>query len=64
MNNMDMQNEKITLFTWQERCIDVWLSNGCRGIAGVATGAGKTIMALAAAKRIKGSPEFNIKETT
>lgn len=36
------------LYTWQRECLKAWESNGCRGIAHVATGAGKTVLALAA----------------
>lgn len=39
-----------TLFPWQQACIDAWLGSGARGIAKVVTGAGKTRMALHAAK--------------
>ena len=42
----------ITLHTWQTRCLERWSENGFRGIAGVATGAGKTILALAAVCRL------------
>jgi len=41
--------DRIKLHDWQSRCIERWFGNGCRGIASVATGAGKTILALAAA---------------
>ncbi|MDR2087846.1 MAG: DEAD/DEAH box helicase family protein [Clostridiales Family XIII bacterium] len=40
---------RIRLYPWQEDCLARWFDNGCRGIAGVATGAGKTLLALAAA---------------
>jgi superfamily II DNA or RNA helicase len=36
------------LYPWQRECLSKWFENGCRGIAGVATGAGKTLLALAA----------------
>ena len=42
----------ITLHAWQTKCLERWSENGFRGIAGVATGAGKTILALAAACRL------------
>jgi superfamily II DNA or RNA helicase len=40
------------LYPWQEICLSRWFENGCRGIAGVATGAGKTLLALAAIRRL------------
>ncbi|MDR2354606.1 MAG: DEAD/DEAH box helicase family protein [Clostridiales Family XIII bacterium] len=40
------------LYPWQEVCLSRWFENGCRGIAGVATGAGKTLLALAAIRRL------------
>ncbi|MDR3225677.1 MAG: DEAD/DEAH box helicase family protein [Clostridiales Family XIII bacterium] len=42
----------IKLHDWQTQCIKRWFENGCRGIASVATGAGKTILALAAANAL------------
>jgi superfamily II DNA or RNA helicase len=39
----------IRLYRWQEDCLAKWFENGCRGIVRVATGAGKTLLALAAA---------------
>jgi superfamily II DNA or RNA helicase len=42
----------ITLHAWQTECLRLWFENGFRGIAGVATGAGKTILALAAVCRL------------
>ncbi|MDR1965088.1 MAG: DEAD/DEAH box helicase family protein [Synergistaceae bacterium] len=38
----------VALHPWQTDCLRRWSDNGCRGIAGVATGAGKTMLALAA----------------
>ncbi|MDR2163653.1 MAG: DEAD/DEAH box helicase family protein [Clostridiales Family XIII bacterium] len=43
----------IQLYEWQERCLSLWFAGGCRGIASVATGAGKTFLALTAAARLK-----------
>ncbi|MDR2296315.1 MAG: DEAD/DEAH box helicase family protein, partial [Clostridiales Family XIII bacterium] len=40
------------LYPWQEACLSRWFENGCRGIAAVATGAGKTLLALAAIRRL------------
>jgi superfamily II DNA or RNA helicase len=42
----------IALHAWQTECLERWFENGFRGIAGVATGAGKTILALAAVCRL------------
>ena len=39
----------INLYDWQKRCLAAWNENGRRGIVHVITGAGKTLMALAAA---------------
>jgi superfamily II DNA or RNA helicase len=38
----------VELYAWQQECLSRWFENGCRGVAGVATGAGKTLLALAA----------------
>jgi superfamily II DNA or RNA helicase len=40
--------KNIVLHSWQTECLRQWFGSGCRGIAGVATGAGKTALALAA----------------
>jgi superfamily II DNA or RNA helicase len=40
--------KNVTLYSWQEECLKRWAERGCRGIVGVATGAGKTMLALAA----------------
>ncbi len=37
----------INLHTWQNECLEKWQQNNYRGIANVATGAGKTILAAA-----------------
>ncbi|MDR1132979.1 MAG: DEAD/DEAH box helicase family protein [Synergistaceae bacterium] len=44
--------KSITLHAWQTECLRRWSENGFRGIAGAATGAGKTILALAAVCRL------------
>ncbi|MGD1821631.1 MAG: DEAD/DEAH box helicase [Pleomorphochaeta sp.] len=36
----------IKLYKWQKECINKWFSSDCRGIAQVATGGGKTFMAI------------------
>jgi superfamily II DNA or RNA helicase len=46
----------LKLHAWQGECLERWLANGCRGVAGVATGAGKTLLALAAVERIAQMP--------
>jgi superfamily II DNA or RNA helicase len=43
----------IKLHDWQEACLDAWFSSGGRGVVDVATGAGKTMLALAAAHRLQ-----------
>ena len=42
-----------TLFEWQRDCLKKWFDNGCRGIVNVVTGAGKTVLALAAAHNLR-----------
>jgi superfamily II DNA or RNA helicase len=42
----------IRLHRWQEDCLAKWFENGSRGIVRVATGAGKTLLALAAARHL------------
>ncbi|MDR1206245.1 MAG: DEAD/DEAH box helicase family protein, partial [Peptococcaceae bacterium] len=44
--------QNVTLYPWQEECLKRWAGRGCRGIVGVATGAGKTMLALAAVCRL------------
>jgi superfamily II DNA or RNA helicase len=41
------------LFNWQRDCLQKWFDNGCRGIVNVVTGAGKTVLALAAAQYLR-----------
>jgi superfamily II DNA or RNA helicase len=43
----------MTLHVWQKDCLKAWVANGYRGIAAVATGAGKTVLALAAILRLQ-----------
>ena len=40
------------LYQWQKRCLSAWEKNGRRGIVNVVTGAGKTVLALEAWKRL------------
>ena len=41
------------LFKWQRDCLQEWFDNGRRGIVNVVTGAGKTVLALAAAHNLR-----------
>ena len=41
------------LFEWQEKCLAEWFNNKCKGIVNVTTGAGKTVMALAAISELE-----------
>jgi superfamily II DNA or RNA helicase len=50
MNQYALKN--VTLYPWQKDCLEQWFRHGCRGIAEVATGAGKTVLALAAVCRL------------
>jgi len=60
-----MENEKknkIQLYKWQETCIDQWINSNYRGIAQVATGGGKTFMAIHAALQLKeDNPNLKVK---
>jgi len=40
----------VTLYPWQELCIERWFEAGCRGTVKVVTGGGKTLLALALAE--------------
>ncbi len=44
---------KIELYEWQKECINKWFNSNCRGIAQVATGGGKTFMAIYGAKMLQ-----------
>ena len=46
---------KLTLYPWQEVCLEAWKDNQSRGIIQVVTGGGKTILALSAAQRLQQS---------
>lgn len=52
----------IELHTWQIDCTDRWFKNGCRGIAKVVTGAGKTIFALNIVQKLQNerAPELRV----
>lgn len=43
----------VTLYDWQEECLKKWFDAECRGTVKVVTGAGKTLLALAAAERLQ-----------
>ncbi len=43
----------LQLYPWQKECRHAWFEHGCRGIAGVVTGAGKTVMALSAMEELR-----------
>ncbi|MDR1886051.1 MAG: DEAD/DEAH box helicase family protein [Synergistaceae bacterium] len=54
--------KNIALHQWQAECLKRWFGNGRRGIAGVATGAGKTVLALAVVSRLSElCPEGSLK---
>ena len=42
----------ITLYKWQEECLEKWKENFHRGVIEVTTGGGKTILASSGAKRL------------
>ncbi len=52
--------QRLQLYPWQKECLHIWKANGFHGIVNVVTGAGKTILALAASAYLKawlaGSP--------
>lgn len=47
---------ELRLYAWQKECLSLWSDNGCRGIVNVVTGAGKTMLALAAVERLSALP--------
>lgn len=44
---------KFQLYSWQEECLKAWTSHHCQGIINVVTGAGKTILAVAAIEQLR-----------
>lgn len=59
---MEHNSKNIKLYEWQKQCINKWVKANYRGIAQVATGGGKTIMAIyAALNLIKTTPNLKIK---
>jgi len=47
------------LYAWQEECLTAWFENGCKGIVNVVTGAGKTVLAMAAVRRLSKLPDMD-----
>ena len=41
------------LYPWQEECLERWFANNGRGMVQAATGTGKTLLALEAARRLE-----------
>ena len=41
------------LYDWQKECLNIWAGNGYKGVVNVVTGAGKTVLALAAAQTLE-----------
>lgn len=52
---------KKELYPWQEKCLEQWFSNHGQGIVQAATGAGKTLLALTAANRLKKEKECELR---
>ena len=44
---------EVTLYKWQEECLEKWFQNNCRGMVQAVTGSGKTLLALAAADQLE-----------
>lgn len=50
------------LYDWQKKCLHIWEKNGRRGIVHVATGAGKTVLALEAIRGMREQfPDTSVK---
>ena len=50
------------LYSWQRECLDRWARHNFTGIVNVVTGAGKTVLALAAIDRLLGLyPELRVR---
>jgi len=56
-----MLGRDIDLYDWQRECLNKWLGNNCRGIINVATGAGKTVLAVAAIDALSQTPDIRLK---
>ena len=50
----------ITLYRWQEECLQKWKDNSYRGVIEVTTGGGKTILASSGAKRLRDEKNGNL----
>ena len=50
------------LYDWQKKCLHAWEKNGRTGIVRVVTGAGKTVLALEAIRRMREQfPDTSVK---
>lgn len=45
---------KQELYPWQKECLKAWFNHHCHGIIHVMTGAGKTVLAISAAEKLRG----------
>ena len=53
------------LYDWQKKCLRAWEKNDRIGIARVVTGAGKTVLALEAVRRMREQfPDYDNKKLT
>lgn len=50
-----------SLYHWQQECIKQWFDNNSRGVVKVVTGAGKSYMALNAARELKAKVNGNLR---
>ena len=57
---MICDNEDMILYNWQKECLEKWDKNNRRGIVNVFTGGGKTILALAAAAKLRDEYKDNL----
>lgn len=53
-------NQTISLYPWQNNCLDNWFGSDCHGTVKVVTGAGKTIFALSAMIKLQNSLERDL----
>lgn len=51
----------IVLRDWQSDCIERWFQQGCKGIAKVVTGAGKTVLAMALTERLQNQQDPDLR---
>jgi superfamily II DNA or RNA helicase len=51
----------VTLYDWQEECLNKWKEVSYRGLIEVTTGSGKTLLAAVAAKRRREETNFTLK---